>query len=81
MESKGVPTPARVYQDFEPSMEWVPEDDSDTLLVYLPGACFYLFIYYYIIRSMKFGYMMEVHYGVVSMMVFLCWFMVVPCTF
>ncbi|KAL8197922.1 hypothetical protein R6Q57_030080 [Mikania cordata] len=32
MESKG-----RVYQDFEPSMEWVPEDDSDTLLVYLPG--------------------------------------------
>ncbi|KAI3823843.1 hypothetical protein L1987_05288 [Smallanthus sonchifolius] len=35
MESKGQP-PARVYQDFEPSMEWVPEDDSDTLLVYLP---------------------------------------------
>ncbi|XP_076898475.1 uncharacterized protein LOC143552058 [Bidens hawaiensis] len=34
MESKGV---ARVYQDFKPSMEWVPEDDSDTLLVYLPG--------------------------------------------
>ncbi|XP_076959445.1 uncharacterized protein LOC143635509 [Bidens hawaiensis] len=34
MESKGA---ARVYQDFEPSMEWVPEDDSDTLLVYLPG--------------------------------------------
>ncbi|XP_076881548.1 uncharacterized protein LOC143529698 [Bidens hawaiensis] len=33
MESKA----ARVYQDFEPSMEWVPEDDSDTLLVYLPG--------------------------------------------
>lgn len=39
MEAKGItPTPAaRVYQDFEPSMEWVPEDDSDTLLVYLPG--------------------------------------------
>lgn len=38
MESKGQPTPAaRVYHDFEPSMEWVPEDDSDTLLVYLPG--------------------------------------------
>ncbi|GKB74782.1 inactive protein restricted TEV movement 2-like protein [Tanacetum coccineum] len=38
MESKGVPTPApRVYHEFEPSMEWVPEDDSDTLLVYLPG--------------------------------------------
>ncbi|KAI3680485.1 hypothetical protein L6452_35256 [Arctium lappa] len=35
MESKGVPP--RVYQDFEPSMEWVYEDDSDTLLVYLPG--------------------------------------------
>ncbi|KAK1422568.1 hypothetical protein QVD17_17851 [Tagetes erecta] len=28
---------ARVYQDFEPSMEWVPEDDSDTLLLFLPG--------------------------------------------
>ncbi|KAJ0454271.1 hypothetical protein HanIR_Chr15g0738201 [Helianthus annuus] len=27
----------RIYQDFEPSMEWVPEDDSDTLLIYLPG--------------------------------------------
>ncbi|KAL4562997.1 hypothetical protein LXL04_027028 [Taraxacum kok-saghyz] len=39
MEAKGTttPTPPRVYQDFEPSMEWVPEDDSDTLLVYLPG--------------------------------------------
>lgn len=37
MEAKGMPPPARVYQDFEPSMEWVPEDDSDTLLVYLPG--------------------------------------------
>ncbi|CAI9259778.1 unnamed protein product [Lactuca saligna] len=38
MEAKGITTPAaRVYQDFEPSMEWVPEDDSDTLLVYLPG--------------------------------------------
>ncbi|XP_076900471.1 uncharacterized protein LOC143554642 [Bidens hawaiensis] len=33
MESKV----ARFYQDFEPSMEWVPEDDSDTLLIYLPG--------------------------------------------
>ncbi|KAJ0450211.1 putative alpha crystallin/Hsp20 domain, HSP20-like chaperone [Helianthus annuus] len=37
MESKGAPTPTRIYQDFEPSMEWVPEDDSDTLLIYLPG--------------------------------------------
>ncbi|XP_071696443.1 uncharacterized protein [Rutidosis leptorrhynchoides] len=37
MDSKAIPTPTRVYQDFEPSMEWVPEDDSDTLLVYLPG--------------------------------------------
>lgn len=32
-----MPVPPRVYQDFEPSMEWVYEDDSDTLLVYLPG--------------------------------------------
>nr|XP_043622677.1 inactive protein RESTRICTED TEV MOVEMENT 2-like [Erigeron canadensis] len=36
MESTRGPA-ARVYQDFEPSMEWVPEDDSDTLLVYLPS--------------------------------------------
>lgn len=37
MDSIRIPTPARVFQDFEPSTEWVPKDDLDTLLVYLPG--------------------------------------------
>ncbi|KAM7522777.1 hypothetical protein LguiA_012679 [Lonicera macranthoides] len=27
----------RVYKDFEPSWDWVPEEDCDTLLLYLPG--------------------------------------------
>ncbi|KAL7605039.1 inactive protein RESTRICTED TEV MOVEMENT 2 [Lactuca sativa] len=37
MDSKGRTTPTHVYQQLEPSIEWVNEDDCNTLLVYLPG--------------------------------------------
>ncbi|KAI3765291.1 hypothetical protein L2E82_15321 [Cichorium intybus] len=30
-------TPNPVYQQFEPSIEWVTEEDCNTLLIYLPG--------------------------------------------
>ncbi|KAJ8766795.1 hypothetical protein K2173_008349 [Erythroxylum novogranatense] len=32
-----VAAPDRVYESFEPSMEWTPEPEADTLKVYLPG--------------------------------------------
>lgn len=50
MDSKlGGTTPAasanhnRDYEDFEPPLEWVKDESSDTLLVFLPGLCFTLF--------------------------------------
>lgn len=27
----------RVYRDFEPTWDWVPDEDCDTLLLHLPG--------------------------------------------
>ncbi|KAL5576038.1 hypothetical protein UlMin_017737 [Ulmus minor] len=33
----GGAAPNRAYEDFEPPLEWVKEDGSDTLLVFLPG--------------------------------------------
>ncbi|PWA89629.1 HSP20-like chaperone [Artemisia annua] len=35
MEADGTPTPPKVYEDFKPRTEWIPEDD--TLVVYVPG--------------------------------------------
>lgn len=37
MDGKQKAVAARIYQDFEPPTELSSENDSDTILVYVPG--------------------------------------------
>ena len=41
----GATVPNRVYEDFDPHLEWAKDETFDTLLVYLPGKVLFFFFF------------------------------------